>query len=225
MKNLLLSIAFFTLAQVQAQVNFEIVNLEGDTVFTVRQTEKLANDQQNINHWSGSYDSLGLVSKGILEIFNLEVAAANAYAEFELTKAAALNLRQQIEGFRDTSYFDATQSRISAPFIQKTEQPNFLIRVGDSFERYKATIAGNGFLTLELQVYDEANSRWENANPRDMARLILISNKSLRVLPLDQTGEQLDFYLVPSISGNTRSIFEAKKSDGTTARMTHFKNN
>lgn len=222
MRKLILLIVILATIKSFAQVDFEIINLAGDTSLTIKQIETLANDQQNVNHWPGTYDSLELVRKSFVEIFNLEVAAANAYADFKRTKTAARDLRGLIESFYDTLYFTATQSKVANSFLQKTQQPNFLIRVNSDFKRYKGFIGSNDLFSLELQKYSEENKRWENANPRKKAGLVFLSNKSFRILPLEQTGETIDFYLVPFSSGNTKAVYQGEKEDGTVVRITHF---
>jgi len=213
MKNILTVISIlFALSLAGQEYAIETVT---DSTVALKETTIGQDSLESVTYLTGAIDSSQMENSLFGFIRAKRTGQARAVRQEKEYNRQATALNSLLNAFSDSLYFSWTQANHAGQFLAAGNLPNYRVRIGANFYWARCYIAGNGLLRLELTTRAGAF-----LNPRDNATMYIQSTESFRLLPLDITGEQVEFYLIRQDS--RRVTWEGKKQDGTIIRITQF---
>ena len=217
MKQLILAFILFP-AILFSQITYTIDSVDVGPLYTIKATQALSNGQTNVEFDPGEYDTTSLVSYLIRRTEEAYRSAANNQIAYYRAEREGKQLQSLVQGFVDTLYFNAMQDKYANDFVaQSASDPNMRLRVGGTFHWLKGFIS-NGLFRVE-RVQEDGTLQ----SPRDIAAMYWLSNKSIRIQPIDVTNETVFLYYDALTSDNVRDIYRGQMQDGTLLTLVHFK--
>jgi len=186
--------------------------------FTITETQRRNNGLTSINPEPVEYNKDELTNYLIRRTEEAYREAANNQHRLWVSEREGKQLQGLLEGFVDISYFANRQDAYAPAFVAKNPNvPNLRLRVGGTWYWLKGFISNNLF-RVERVTEDGTLS-----SPRDLAAAYFLSNKTIRIQPLDPTGETIFVYYDPNSSDNLRDVYRGTMVDGTLISLMHFK--
>jgi len=201
----------------ESQISYRIDSIVGGK-FTITETQQRNNGLTAINPEPVEYDSAALINYLIRRTEEAYREAANNQHRLWVAEREGKQLQGLLEGFVDTSYFANRQDVYAPAFVvNNASVPNLRLRVGATWYWLK------GFISNDLFRVERVGQDGTLSNPRDLAVAYFLSNKTIRIQPLDPTGETIFVYYDPDSSDNLRDVYRGTMIDGTLLSLLHYK--
>jgi len=201
----------------ESQITYSIDTITGGK-FTITETQQRNNGLTAINPEAVEYDSTALVNYLIRRTEEAYREAANNQHRLWVAEREGKQLQSLLEGFVDTSYFANRQDAYAARFVTRNDTvPNLRLRVGGTWYWLK------GFISNDLFRVERVEADGTLSSPRDLAVAYFLSNKTIRIQPLDPTEETIFLYYDPDSSDNLRDVYRGTMVNGTLLSLLHYK--
>ncbi len=208
------TILFLLLSLSIAGQEYAIESVTDNTV-ALKETTIGVDSLESVTYLTGAIDSSRMETSLFGFIRAKRTGQARAVRQEKEYNRQATALNVLLNAFSDSLYFSWTQANHASQFLAAGNLPNYRIRIGQDFYWGRGYIAGNNLLRIELT--DAAGAF---LSPRDFAVVKIKSTESFRLLSLDITGEQVEFYLIRQ--DTFRKTWEGDKQDGTLIRITQL---